>query len=501
MILQKRIKSLHYRTWFIFLVIGVIIVGFYGRYLPLPPEIGMYGEVYSVPDESVVFLSDETYLTEDQERVSEQTIFDEVFRMIDHAEHFILVDMFLWNSFQGAKPETHRALSEELAGALIDKKIAQPDTTIVVVSDPINTMYDGLNSPEFDRMRANGIPVILTDLAELRDSNPTYSSFWRTFLQWPDQLHTLVLGKPYTFRWFPNVMGANSEKVTLRAYLRLLNFKANHRKLIVADERIGDELRMVTLVTSANPHNGSSAHSNVALRVSDGVWRDIVKSEQAIATFSDYGTLPLPDLDTVTDKEGAVFVAVRTELAIRDQVLEMLDSASEGDQVDLAMFYFSEKKIIEALIDASKRGAEVRVILDPNKDAFGMEKNGVPNRQVAGKLVRDSDDAIEVRWCSTHGEQCHTKLLLLTRDDEYSFMLGSANYTRRNLNNLNLETNIWVTSSEPSTAYTDASEYFERMWTNDEGRTYTVDYEVYKDDSRFKRFLAWFMERTGLSTF
>ncbi len=51
------------------------------------------------------------------------------------------------------------------------------------------------------------------------------------------------------------------------------------------------------------------------------------------------------------------------------------------------MFYLSERQIIKALIAAQQRGVQVRVLLDPNKDAFGREKNGIPNRQVAAELT------------------------------------------------------------------------------------------------------------------
>ncbi len=52
----------------------------------------------------------------------------------------------------------------------------------------------------------------------------------------------------------------------------------------------------------------------------------------------------------------------------------------------------------------------MRVLLDPNKDAFGFEKSGLPNRQVASELIAASDGAIKLRWYRTHGEQFHAKL-------------------------------------------------------------------------------------------
>lgn len=489
------------RRLFILVVLSLVLVGIYGAYRPLPREIGMKGATYLVPDEDVIFLSDETFVNTQGERVSEQRIFDEVMRMIAHADSYILVDMFLWNSFQGAHPETHRALSDELADALIAKKNEIPDMTITVISDPINTVYNGVEAPQFTRMERAGIPVIMTDHSALRDSNPLYSAFWRAGFQWVDLLHNALFGRPYTVRLFPNVMDADGEDVPLRSYLKLANFKANHRKLIVADSLESGVRRVSTLVTSANPHDGSSAHSNVAILARGGVWKDAVRSEKAVAHFSG-GVVPLyPNDGDIMEPSGDSAVTLLTESAILSEAMRMIDSAKAGDRVDLAIFYLSERKIINALISAAERGVIVRIILDPNKDAFGMKKNGIPNRSVASRLVRETNGKIKVRWCATHGEQCHGKMLLVSTKASADLLLGSANYTRRNLRNLNLETDIHVASAVPSTAFRDAEAYMERMWTNAENRHYTEDYETYRDDSLTHRIIATVMESTGLSTF
>lgn len=481
--------------------VSFLVVGFYGAYKPLSPDIGMHGATYMLRNEAVQFLVDETYLDPNGERVAKQEIFDTVLKLVDEAEEYILIDMFLFNPFQGQSPQTYRQLSQELTDALLAKKRADSDIIITVISDPINTVYEGQSSEQFNDLRAAGIPVIMTNHNELRDSNPLYSALWRGALQWPDRLHTELLDEPYTVRWLPNIMDAGGEDVPLRSYLKLFNFKANHRKLIVADGRTEDGVVMKTLVTSANPHDGSSMHSNVALLVEGGVWRDIVKSEQAVAEFSD-GVVPEVPLEILAPEVvGDVGVTVLTEQAILLKVLDLLAEAQSGDTIDLAMFYLSEDRIIDALIAASNRGAQVRVILDANKDAFGLEKNGVPNRPVAAKLLRETAGQISLRWCATHGEQCHSKLLLVATSDTHALMLGSANFTRRNLKNSNLETNLLVISALPNHAYKDASEYFNRMWQNEGGALYTHDYEVYRDESVWKRGQSWIMENTGLSTF
>ena len=52
---------------------------------------------------------------------------------------------------------------------------------------------------------------------------------------------------------------------------------------------------------------------------------------------------------------------------------------------------------------------------------------------------------VAVRWGNTQGEQLHSKMLLLERADGTGFLLlGSANFTRRNLDDYNLELDVAV---------------------------------------------------------
>jgi len=64
---------------------------------------------------------------------------------------------------------------------------------------------------------------------------------------------------------------------------------------------------------------------------------------------------------------------------------------------------------------AAEAGVDVKIILDPSKDAFGREKNGIPNQPVAYELTKKSHGKIRIRWYHTHGEQFHTKLTLIEK--------------------------------------------------------------------------------------
>lgn len=472
------------------IIIGLLLwlcgVGLYQNvFRSLPDGVSILGDVHEVSDGDVVFLSDETYVDQDGGRHTQQAIFDEVFRLIDEAGEYVLVDMFLFNDFQGESPENTRALSRELTEALIEKKKNNPNMDVVLISDPINTVYGGQESRHYTQLRDAGVLVVVTDLTELRDSNPIYSVLWRTFLQW--------FGNSDTKGFLVNPFEHEGHLVTVRSYLTLLNFKANHRKLVVADA--GDDVAV--LVTSANPHDGSSAHGNVALVVKGGVYKDVLASERSVGEFSG---VPVPDFEREATSTGDVKIRLATEEKIKDVLVEKIDKMEEGAMIDMAVFYLADRDVVKALQSADERGVLVRLILDPNKDAFGHEKNGVPNRPVAHELLSHSVGNTQVRWCDTHGEQCHAKITIFTTENSHAMLLGSANLTRRNIADYNLETNIFV-EGEDVTAISDAQKYFNRLWNNEDGRGYTVEYDAYEDTSFFKTFLYRIMEGLGTSSF
>ena len=171
--------------------------------------------------------------------------------------------------------------------------------------------------------------------------------------------------------------------------------------------------------------------------------------------------------------------------------------------IDVAMFYLSERSVIRALLAAARRGVEVRVILDPNKDAFGRSKNGIPNRSVATELGAASEGAIKVRWFRTHGEQFHSKLLAIRTANEYWFTLGSANLTRRNLDDFNLEANLAASVPPASAIASQVTGWFESLWTNrgPPDLEYTAEFGAYADPAQGTYWLYRIMESTGLSTF
>lgn len=485
-IFQRIHKKLNWSgRHYVVLIAGIFVLGYissaiYHVYKPLPEGLNFTGKLRHA---DVNFFADQTYLDAQGQQQQDHQIFDEILNLIHQAKTTIVLDMFLFNSETGESKLAQRPLSEQLTQALIQKRRESPNVEITLITDPINSVYGGVLSEHYRQLRQAGIDVIETNLTPLRASNPLWSGFWYICCQ--------DLGNNPEKGWLPNPFG--KEKITLRSYLQLANFKANHRKTLVVDTDQGWK----SLVTSANPHDGSSRHSNVALVVSGPTAMDVLRTEQSVAQMSE-GSSPVMIMGEINASNNAPQVQVLTEAAIYHAVVELIQSAKANEQIDLAMFYLSERQIIKELKAAQKRGVKLRILLDPNKDAFGRQKNGIPNRQVASELHAAG---VPVRWCDTHGEQCHSKMIIKSTPSQAEMILGSANFTARNLKNYNLETDLLVKGTAQADVFQNAEHYFNTTWSNLEGRQMSVDYAKYADESKLKYWTYRFMEWSGLSTF
>jgi len=461
-------------------------------------------------------LIDRTLHPEDAEApVTEHEIFDTLLAEIAGAETYLIVDFFLWNPWTGALESDRelRPLASQLAQALILKRQRDPAMPILVVTDPLNRVY-GRDAPEFyGRLAEAGIPVVFTDLGRLPDSNRIYgpqARFWGKFFQ--PGASADAKGR------VPNPFDPEGESMSLAQLGRLLYFKANHRKVLVAGRA---DLRDRLIVGSFNPADGSANHSNLAVRVDGPVAHYAARSEIAVASWSaeapdrvmgDRSVLEatladlralIPEPVTAEPPEGAATVTYLSEGKIQAALVEILEGAGEGARVDIGMFYFSDRKVVRALKGAIRRGAAVRALLDANRDAFGREKNGVPNRPVAAELMKLSGaHGIEVRWAATEGEQFHGKVLRIEGPDTELLLLGSANWTRRNLADLNLEANLLFRDAPELGTEFDA--YFDDVWTNGRGITESLPYVERAESGwslRWKTWLYRFQEWSGASTF
>lgn len=459
----------------IILIILIAVICYYGFKTPLPEGISQKGEIRN---SQVEFIYDLTY-EQNQAMVYEQHIFSKIKNMISNAQTFIVVDMFLFNDDYN-RENSYENISEELTNQLIEQKKRFPGLQVIFITDEINTFYGSYPSKYLERLKDHEIQVVMTDLQRLRDSNPLYSGIWRPLFENVDRSGQGVL---------PNPFSPDSPKVTLPSYLKVLNMKANHRKVVITENE--------ALVTSFNPHDASGNHSNIALAVKGEIINDLLQTENAVISLSGGEPFSFRVNNPVKGEDKA---QVLTEGKIKQALIYEIQNTQKDDEIQMVMFYLSEYEVIEELILASARGVEIKIILDANKDAFGREKNGVPNRPVAYQLINDSNGKIKVRWYHTHGEQFHSKATIFFKEEETIIIGGSANLTRRNIGDYNLETNLKVIIAEDAPQAIEVEKYFKKIWHNEDGQ-YTLDFEVYKEKSVIKKILYYIQEKTGLSSF
>lgn len=507
---------------FVFVMMALLMPFFVMRQPDLPPGTHVVSSKIATPVKNIELLIDSTTHRPDSEGpVVDQVIFDALLAAIRDADEFIVADFFLWNSWCGQSTANHRTLASELADALLEKRRERPDMPILVITDPINRIYGDQPDKVFDSLHQANIPVIFTRLDRMPDSNRLYAPparFWSMLL---DSNPANSASGPDII---PNPFIVGGKNISTGQLTRMLYFKANHRKLLITGTR---KKGPTLIITSLNPADGSSIHSNIALKIRGPIAWCALQSELTIAEWSNrtdwvHGGDSLKAKETITAIQ-TILRSIRerpkkntdasqtadwprvqflTEGAIHKAVIDALYSAQSSDSIDIAMFYLSDRAIVQAIKDAAVRGVPIRIILDPNRDAFGRTKNGIPNRPVAAELAGfEAPAPIQVRWAITDGEQFHTKAMRIVSASPTRslLLLGSANFTRRNLGNLNLEADILV--QNPQHIGDQFDMYFNQLW---EDSNKTGPYQIWEESAPKvfgKTILYRFQEWSGASSF
>ncbi|RFU70883.1 phospholipase [Peribacillus saganii] len=466
-ILRKRV---YIPVLFVILLTFVIA---YNSYKPLPEGVSVEGEVRY--PKNIDFLYDLTYKQPNGEMKSEQHIFPSIYKAIEEAESFIVMDMFLFNGYYDENRD-FPDISRKLTDKLIQQKKKHPDMKIIFITDEINTSYGSHPAKELEELKKNDNEVVETNLERLRDPNPLYSAVWRSFIQWFGE---------HGNGWVRNPFAETAPKVTLRSYFRLLNIKANHRKVLATEK--------TAIISSANPHDASGYHSNIAFSLDGNVIGDAVKAEHAVSRFSK-GTDAFPVFKKTEEKKGPITAQLITEGKIKSHVVDGINASENGDIIWIGMFYIADRDVVNAITEAAKRGVIIKMVLDPNQNAFGNEKNGLPNLPVAAEIEELGEKNITVRWYKTEKEQFHTKLMMIKKQDKSIIIGGSANYTSRNLDDFNLEENIKITAPEDAPISKDVEIYFKRIWENENG-SYTADYKEYQDKLPWIKYIVYRIQK------
>ena len=371
--------------------------------------------------------------------------------VIDHAEQLIVLD--------------RSPLDIELAKHLLARKHARPNIKIVLVTDPAHEAFGGTPAQLLAELEQSGIIVSRVRLSRLRDSNPLYSGLWR-----------LLLG------WWSDPFDEPQERVTLATRLRMQNGKADQRQLTVADDGSGG---WTAVIAPAGPAAGLTLRGSVA--------RAMIASELKIAAWStDDDRLPAgPPLEG--RGVGAIDVRFLTEGAIAAVLLDDIRAAGDGDDISVAVDDLADRRVIAALLGAAARGVRVQVLLRANR---------MPNASVAGELTSGGGGRIEVRRL-TGAAGSHLRLLLVRHRADSWMNLGSANFTRRHLDDLNLEAGVELRMPARAAPARAAADYFARLWGGaeaaaDKAAAGTADF-AQASAAEYWRY-RW-AEATGLSSF
>ncbi len=468
---KRRIKSL-------IIVLLLIVPLFVSGMTKMPEGTSFKGEYY--PTEDFEFIYDLSY-EKNGETVREHNILEENLRLINEAEEFIIADLFLFNDEYNKESGLYPKSVEKVTDALISKKAENPDMPVVLITDPINNFYGAYEQKYITKLKDGGVDVVITELNALKDSNILVSGYYRCYTKW--------FGTKGLY-WLPNFFEKAAHKVNLRSVIKLANFKANHRKVVITNKE--------AMVSSANPHDPSSFHSNIAVRLKGEVVSDLLETEKTVIALSG-GNVPSVEYSYTGEiGDNASEIRIITEKEIKNSLIESMDASGEGDEIRLGIFYISDFDILDALGMAADRGADVRIVADPNKDAFGIEKNGSPNRSALCELYEEHEN-VDVRWYATKGEQYHGKTAVFNYKEsgETKVILGSANFTRRNIGGFNLETDAEIIMASTDQRAEEINAYFDRIWENEDGE-YTLPVEDYYEDGFLMRILWKIQEVTGL---
>ncbi|MDB6085169.1 MAG: hypothetical protein JWN43_3050 [Gammaproteobacteria bacterium] len=368
---------------------------------------------------------------------------------IDRAEQLIVLDVC--------------PLARELAQQLLRRKRQRPNLKIMLVTDPRNEVYGGTPAQILSSLEAAGIIVARTRLDRLRDSNPSYSSLWRLGIGW----------------WsdpFDEVPGVS----TLLSTLRRRNLKADERQLLVADDGAGG---WMSIIMSSAPTGAAAA--NVALEIRGHLARDIVSSEVQIAAWStDDDRFPVAP-PMVGRGVGTIDARFLTEGAIHTALSDVLGATGNGDSIKVMVPTLDHRQMVTTLLRAAGRGARLQLLLDP----------GFPGtRAAAGELMHDHAGHIEVRW-RTSAVAAGARFAMIQHRNDVWIDLGSANVTRRALDDLNLEADVELHMPARAGPARAAAELFAGEWSN------AASYAQYADESKVSYWRYRIADATGLSMF
>ena len=522
-----------------YLIAGIIAFTVSCSTIKTPP-LGINYESPIRETENAEFHYDLTYLDKDGNIQYDRNLWDATYKVIDNAKDYLIVEMFLFNDLYNKDKEHFPEFAKEYTERLVKKQKENPNLKVYILADENNNFYGAFEHPFITSMKNAGINVIIVDIFKLKDTFPWYSPFWRTFIK--------PMGNPQNKGWITNFYGDMWPKLTIRNLLRALNVKADHKKVFLNEKEV--------VVSSANIHDPSYFHENIAIYTDGSIVKDVLHNLQLVARFSDseinidgsdMGTENIMNFtsndkietdektlnpenqkenneeqmnkkeneqnvkkntsinlekNNISDIEGQTYkIQYLTEGAIGKHLDTDIDSLKAGDELLMGMYFLADKGVIDRLINAANRGVKIRIIFDRSRDAFGMSTNGLPNKPVSKKLKKKTKGKIEIKWYFTNNEQYHTKITLMKKTDGNVIInAGSANLIKKNIRGYIMDANFRILTTQNSKISKDIYEYFDRLWENKDG-LFTLNFDDEPTTGGFSDFMYKILDATQLGSF
>jgi phosphatidylserine/phosphatidylglycerophosphate/cardiolipin synthase-like enzyme len=237
----------------------------------------------------------------------------------------------------------------------------------------------------------------------------------------------------------------------------------NHVKLLVVDDN-----RAMIGGMNWGVHSPVNRDANVLItgREAAELKAEIFDPAVRFATKKDVPkTIPHPDREDKIQVLTNTPVEMEGGSGIREPLLDLIDNAKKDIRVEL--YCLTDKPVVKSLINAHKRGVDVKIILDPNmylinRHAFkDLIEAGVPTRWY--KVNVDKKEKFHNKWATFDGEE---------------MIIGSANWSFVGLvkgepgKRTNREANIKISDQKITNRF---QERFLRDWDNSQKKLPPAD--------------------------
>ena len=208
-------------------------------------------------------------------------------------------------------------------------------------------------------------------------------------------------------------------------------FQIDHQKMTVIDGK--------TLITGGfnlfdlgivNRDMMMKIEGETAKEASELLTYEWLLSDKYIAPKPPKEVYVVKAVDTETDSMTKIVKTAHNESTTKQAMIEMIDNARQS--VYVAVLEFSDVDITNALIRASKRGIDVKVLMD-RKDTNDKYAGNLPVPSYYPNILPARDlfkNLVPVRWYDSRfpGQELHMKICLA---DGNNLIAGSTNFTRQ----------------------------------------------------------------------